>query len=66
MRIAIHFDSATTRQVRDLCVGLHHAGHTGELQVGVEGPECWGGRTPKLTIDEYRTVISHVGAGDAD
>lgn len=57
MRIRIKFDSATTTQVRDLCVALHRIGKTGELQVGVEGPNHWGGVTPPLTEREFMSVV---------
>ena len=57
-RFQIKVDSADTQPIRKLAVALHHAGHTGELQVGVEGPECWGAKTPMLRQDEFATVIA--------
>lgn len=58
MRVKITVDSATTEEIRALCVSLHRAGLTGELSVGVEGPDCWGGSTPKMSADQARVVVA--------
>jgi len=63
MRIALHIDSATTRQVRRLAVLLHNVGLTGQLEVGVDGPECWNARTPKLTTEQYTTIVAQLACG---
>lgn len=60
MRITISFDSAETPDVRQLAVALHRVGLTGELQVGVNGPERWSGRTPPLRPNEFATVACHL------
>lgn len=62
MRIRIEFDSATTKQVRDLSVALNKVNleSRNRLTVGVEGPECWGGITPSLTPNQFATVFAHL------
>ncbi len=60
MRIQVKFDSATTEQTRSMAVALHKANHPGELQVGVNGPECWTGETPMLTPNEFATVVANL------
>lgn len=59
-RFSIHFDSASTAEVRKLCVALHRAGHTAELQVGVNGPEAWAGRTPMLNRAAFQVVLDNL------
>lgn len=60
MRVTIAFDSASTKQVRDLSVALHHALGNNRLTLGVEGPECWHGETPKLTPNQFAQVFAHL------
>ncbi len=59
MRVQISFDSANTVQVRQLAVALHKAGLTGQLQVGVNGPEAWSGCTPHLTPNQFAVVVAN-------
>ena len=66
MRVTIKFDSADTVQVRQMAVALHRAGLTGELKVGVEGPECWGGETPPLRPDQFATVVANLVKHDGE
>lgn len=56
MRIAIHIDSASTAEIRRVAKALHQVGQTGKLEVGLDGPECWNARTPKLTPEQYREI----------
>jgi hypothetical protein len=60
MRVTIKFDSATTEQVRLLAVALHKVGKTGQLQVGVNGPEHWCGETPPLRPNEFADVVGNL------
>lgn len=57
MRITIRFDSADTEQVRQLAVALHQIGKTGQLKVGVNGPEHWCGETPPLYPGQFASVV---------
>jgi len=57
-RFQITVDSADTKTIRKLAVALHHEGMTGQLQVGVEGPECWGAKTPMLQQDQFARVVA--------
>lgn len=59
MRVEIHFDSATTKQVRSLALALHLAGLEGPT-VKVEGPECWQGRTPKMAPNAFAAVVGQL------
>lgn len=56
MRVKITGDSATTEQIRSLSVALHRVNMTGQLQVGVNGPDHWGFSTPNLTPSEFCKV----------
>jgi len=61
MRAQIVVDSATTSQVRRLAVALHKVGLTGQLSVGVNGPDLWQASTPKLTelqFDQVRAAMA--------
>ena len=60
MRIRIVADSATTPQVRQIAVALHRIGKTGELKVGLNGPEMWSLETPHLTERQFALVVGQV------
>ena len=60
MRVTISFDSANTDQVRDLSVALNRATGNNRLTLGVEGPECWHGETPKLTPNQFADVVGNL------
>lgn len=60
MRVQIKFDSATTEQVRQMCVALHRVGLTAELSVGVNGPSHWAGCTPHLSESQFASVTGHL------
>ncbi len=60
MRIKISFDSATTEETRQMALALNKANLTGELKVGLNGPECWTGSTPDLNPNQFATVIAHL------
>lgn len=60
MRIAIHFDGATTDAVRELAVALHRVGLTEELAIGCDGPELWSGRTPKMHSSNWARVATEL------
>ena len=64
MRVSIHFDSASTEQVRQLSVALHRATGDNTLNLGVNGPEAWHGSTPLLTPDQFTAVAAHVCKAD--
>lgn len=59
MGIQITVDSATTKQIRDLCLALRAAGKPGPT-VKVEGPEHWGAETCHLYPNEFATVVGHL------
>jgi len=40
-----------------MAISLHHAGRTGELRVGAEGPELWSFTTPPLDPTELGFVF---------
>ena len=60
MRVQLVGDSASTEQVRKLCVALHRIGKTGELQVGVNGPEAWAFTSPHLTERQFALVVGQL------
>lgn len=60
MRIRISFDSADTERVREMCVALHRVGLTGELRVGLNGPECWEGETPHLQPWQFASIVANL------
>ena len=61
MRIALHIDGATTDEIRNLARLLNGAGLTGQLEVGVDGPNFWNARTPKMTPDQQAWVLTIAG-----
>ena len=60
MRVSLVGDSASTDQVRSLCVALHRIGLTATLQVGVNGPEAWRFETPALSEQQFAMVVGQL------
>lgn len=60
MRIAIHFDSASTEAVREIAAALNAVGLTAQLSVGLNGPEAWCGQTPNLTPNQFAMVTARL------
>lgn len=60
MRVTIQIDSASTERVRELAKALNAVGLTGQLMVGLDGPECWKATTPVLTFDQYAEVSARL------
>jgi hypothetical protein len=60
MRIQISADSATTAQVRAIARGLAHIGKSGELKVGLNGPEAWSLESPHLTERQFALVVGQL------
>lgn len=60
MRMQIAFDGASTDEVRALARALSRAGYTGTLQLGLDGPDCWTGHTPKLDRVAFERVTQEM------
>lgn len=60
MRVQLVSDSASTEQVRKLGVALHRIGMTGELKVGLNGPEKWTFTSPHLTERQFALVVGNL------
>lgn len=60
MRVRLVGDSANTDQVRKLAAALHRIGKTGELKVGLNGPECWSFESPHLYPVQFGLIVGQL------
>lgn len=58
--ITVKHTSANTEAVRKMAAALHQVGLTGQLKVGVEGPEKWSAETPSLTPIQFTQVFADI------
>jgi hypothetical protein len=60
MRVAIHFDGASTDAVREMAAALNAVGLRGQLRVGCDGPDHWSGETPRMTSTQWASVAARL------
>lgn len=62
MRVRLVGDSASTEQVRKLAAALHRLGEStsGQLKVGLNGPECWSFESPPLYPRQFALVVGQL------
>lgn len=59
MRISIHADSATPRQLSDLASALYLLG-LGAVEVTCDGPEKFKLATPKMGEQDFAALVGHL------
>lgn len=59
-QFVIQANTLTLEEMKKLAVALHHIGLTGQLQVGVEGPDHFKATTPKLTAEQFIFVTQEI------
>lgn len=60
MAVTVRHTGLPTDKVRETAVALHQVGHTGELRVGVDGPEKWTVETPNLTPNQFAKFVAKI------